>query len=589
MKDYYAMLRVVRTIAERENLRIEYIDAEACPYTDKRTLYVPSPDPTWSEFQWMEWLDGLFHETGHNMPENIDAFDCVIKNKIDMRSIFGKSFNIIDDYRVDRNRCRKYFGMREAIDVAMPYLVQKQAERPFPFGKGTPEQEKGMEIIWTLKAFDLLCRGVESAPLRGMEALFENHFTPNCRKWYDKLCSEYIEKYTNNITAEDELATLRDIFTNVFEFSPEESNQGEDEEESEGGECGEGEGEEESEGDKSEAEGEGEPSEEEGKKKKTKRIVVNYDDMLRHPTAKDGLSTSGEIKIVYDEHRTHGYYLPHNDSTSKTIDFTRGDRKSRGYTPIHEEDVQSMLAGLNISSITGQARRLLLAETRKRPHFNQKKGRLDTSKIFRVTLPESSSSERIFKTKETSQALDTAVTLLVDYSGSMMASSKICVAISAAVAFNNLLTTLRVNTEVLGFTETFSDNTNINYVFKPFGKTVNQDRMVEYMVQATSEMCNNADGDSILVAHSRIMQQKNPRKIIIVLSDGSPAASRGDVDGFTQKVIKNIEKSRDVDIIGIGILDDNVERLYKHNKVVYNLDRLPEVLIQTLESVILEK
>jgi len=248
-----------------------------------------------------------------------------------------------------------------------------------------------------------------------------------------------------------------------------------------------------------------------------------------------------------------------------------------------------MLKKLNIGSMTGQARRLLQAETRKRPHFNQKRGRLDTSKIFRVTMPENSASERIFKTKDVSKALDTAVTLLVDYSGSMMCENKIGVASASAVALTNLLNVLRVNTEVLGFTECYSTDKNHLYVFKPFGINVPEDKLVESMSKAFGSISNNADGDSILIAQHRLLQQKNPRKVLIVLSDGSPAGNRGDVDGFTQKVIKNIESDKKVDILGIGIKDTNVSRLYKHHKVVWNIEKLPEVLIQTLESVILEK
>jgi cobalamin biosynthesis protein CobT len=171
----------------------------------------------------------------------------------------------------------------------------------------------------------------------------------------------------------------------------------------------------------------------------------------------------------------------------------------------------------------------------------------------------------------------------------MIGEEKIQVAISGAVAFANLLTTLRVNTEVMGFTESYEDDNNVSYVFKPFGKVVQQDTLIEYMCEGTKDMSNNADGDSLLVAYSRIMRQKTARKIIIVLSDGSPAATRGDIYGFTQEVIKNIEEKSPVEILGIGIMDDNVEALYKHHKVVYTLDKLPEVLIQTLESVILEK
>jgi cobalamin biosynthesis protein CobT len=101
-------------------------------------------------------------------------------------------------------------------------------------------------------------------------------------------------------------------------------------------------------------------------------------------------------------------------------------------------------------------------------------------------------------------------------------------------------------------------------------------------------MSNNADGDNILVAWHRLMQQKQKRKVLIVLSDGSPATWAGDAYGFTKDVVKGLEARGDVDIIGIGIEDDNVERIYKTNKVIWNVSELPKALIYTLEHVILD-
>ena len=101
-------------------------------------------------------------------------------------------------------------------------------------------------------------------------------------------------------------------------------------------------------------------------------------------------------------------------------------------------------------------------------------------------------------------------------------------------------------------------------------------------------MANNADGDNILVAWSRLMQQKQKRKVMIILSDGSPAGYRGDVYGFTRDIVKRLEARGDCDIIGIGIKDDNVKGIYKTNKVIENITELPKALIETLEHVILD-
>jgi cobalamin biosynthesis protein CobT len=235
--------------------------------------------------------------------------------------------------------------------------------------------------------------------------------------------------------------------------------------------------------------------------------------------------------------------------------------------------------------MVGDARRLLQVMTRKRAFYNQKKGRLDTSKLYRVCNPESSLSERIFKQKQDSQALDTAVSILVDYSGSM-GNRKIVKAIAGAIALEQLCKMLRINCEIAGFTE-YSSQKNYHFIFKNYNQPVGDDRFLENMTVASRMMNNNADGDNILVAWNRLMQQRNRRKVLIVLSDGSPAADRGDAMAFTQKVVKGIEDRHDTDIIGIGINDDNVSLIYKNHKVINNISELPKALIDTLEFIVL--
>ena len=584
MQDYMGYLKLARSLASENRLALKFEQHQNLPRTDGTTLFVPQPQPTFSVGDWHIWNDALWHEIGHNMPENRDIFPLIRDQKIDTKSIFGMCLNIIDDYRVDKLRCNKYYGMREACAYTIPVHNRRIADK---MKAGDCGKDVNIQIMTTLLAFDIKARGDYMPSLRGQEAILESKFEGMCAAWYKQLCDEYLERYCNHETGEQELETLRDIFRNVFKIPPESKGDGTATGKGKGkGKPEEGEAQE-GDGAGGDANGDGDDSEE-GKGKGAGSI--KYEDLLRHPHTEIESGKGSPVRIEYEDHKETRPYIPHTDTSNKIVDYTKGENHDAGdaYPGTTQSQVMRKLEQLNIDAITGQARRLLQVETRKRPHFNQKAGRLDTSKLYRVTLPESSVSEKLFKTKQQSNALDTAVSVLIDFSGSMQAMGKITIAASAAVALEKLFKTLRVNCEILGFTEGYGYK-NYTYVFKPFCKTVTDINLIESMVKASNLMSNNCDGDNIVVAHNRLIHQKEPRKVLLVLSDGSPAGGKGDIDGFTKRVIQDIEKSREVDIIGIGICDTNVKRLYKSNRVVDNVEDLPQKLIETLEDILLER
>jgi cobalamin biosynthesis protein CobT len=147
---------------------------------------------------------------------------------------------------------------------------------------------------------------------------------------------------------------------------------------------------------------------------------------------------------------------------------------------------------------------------------------------------------------------------------------------------------LKINVEIAAFTEVNTLD-NRYTIAKEFNTPITPNNLRRNLLETSKLMVENADGDSILVAYHRILQQKQPRKIICVLSDGSPASGRGDSASFTTYVVKKVEDDPNVDILGIGILDSNVIRFYKNNYVVNKLQELPDALISTLKDCILRK
>ena len=84
-------------------------------------------------------------------------------------------------------------------------------------------------------------------------------------------------------------------------------------------------------------------------------------------------------------------------------------------------------------------------------------------------------------------------------------------------------------------------------------------------------------------------KRKEKKKLLIVMSDGSPAATAGydGLEEFTSKVIKEIEACKTVDIYGLGLCSPAVKYFYKSNSVVTDPEQIPKNLLELIERKII--
>jgi cobalamin biosynthesis protein CobT len=173
-----------------------------------------------------------------------------------------------------------------------------------------------------------------------------------------------------------------------------------------------------------------------------------------------------------------------------------------------------------------------------------------------------------------------------------MSGEKHACAAQAAVALYDLFArALRVPCEILGFT---TARAPLYWIFKSF-----QERRIDRHVLGarilSREVCNNMasnpDGDAILFAWERIRTQKQTRKVIVVLSDGSPSESASrDPAATLEAAIRAVRAQRGGEIYGIGIQDTNVRRFYSPNAPVINHpSEVTGALIHTLQDVLQRK
>jgi cobalamin biosynthesis protein CobT len=192
-------------------------------------------------------------------------------------------------------------------------------------------------------------------------------------------------------------------------------------------------------------------------------------------------------------------------------------------------------------------------------------------------------STRIFRKRIVSDTLDTAVTLLVDCSGSM-SGKKFEMACSGAGALAEALRPLNISFNVLGFTNTEGYDQPLIWVFNDFGERVPTSELVSRFKTASGCLWENTDGDALAYASYVLGLRREKRKVLLVLSDGSPAGREhaGDISAYTARVIGDIEDSG-VDVYGIGILDDNVRHYYKKHVVVSKLDDLSPTILSIID------
>ena len=235
----------------------------------------------------------------------------------------------------------------------------------------------------------------------------------------------------------------------------------------------------------------------------------------------------------------------------------------------------------------------------------QRSGRLDTGSLSRLVK---FGEEKVFKRKQVTKAKNAALSLLIDCSGSMDEHNKIATAAYTAYALSTTLERLGINHEVLGFTtsdkrpdEAVAEHmkTGVEYsrydnlyipIFKPFGERLNSQSKAGLASLATARwLGNNVDGESLAIAASRLSQQKEERKILIVLSDGNPVCygDKHQIRSHLKKTVKDIIKSK-IEVLGIGINDDAVKTYYPKHLVINRLSDLPTVVMGQLRKFLTE-
>ena len=585
MIDLVAVQRAVNILAQRAGLRVRYVREQMFATEPGGTLIIQRPQLNWTNAMLRVWRNAVCHEIGHWLPECRDIFKVLTDKKISTNNVFGACLNIVDDYRNDTNRCKVYPGTRADKVFTTEYLITRNWIPQIVSGK--TQVELANRVVNTMVAASVGMLAINEPDLAKTFTSIVTVLDAEQKEWIDAIERDgWFDRWYALDSAIDEWKFVKDILKEVFKLPDDEIEQMSNPSKSEQGEDGE-------DGEGEPSEGNGDPSDEsgdgEGKDISKQIVTVKYDEVMGQRKHSKRNESLGGIHIDYDNY-TMGSYDPHTPETTRIAypeDVREhGDRYHKQWC----EWIEQCMEQSQVATVAQQARRFLQTETRKLFKPNERRGKLDTRKLARLVThnPESSLGPAIFKQQAQKHAIDTCVSVLVDCSGSMRYESKYPLAVAASWGMIDICNTLRIPIEVAAFTE-YSDDRNDHYLFKEFDKKVTKEKIVERGAWSAENMQSNADGDSILVAYNRILQRPEPKKLIIVMSDGQPAGDRGDAMSFTKQVVKNIEKDHKVDIMGIGILDRNVELIYSNRVVIDRAGDIPAALIDVLKTNVTSK
>lgn len=287
------------------------------------------------------------------------------------------------------------------------------------------------------------------------------------------------------------------------------------------------------------------------------------------------------------------------ESHDRIVDALRGT-KARSY----DRKVAQMQGEVN--AMRRRLERALMARMQRDWDYGREEGRLD-SRRFPAAM---SGRSNVFKARTDREEMDTALTLLVDLSGSMShgePKSRAEVAADCTVAICEALDRTGIAYEVLGFSNDtvrmpadmafkamhekggFTRYEPLNMIiFKSFDERLFDAKgpvgSIEKFVGS-----NNSDSEAVLMAYTRLRARPERRRVMMVLSDGEPACYSSYPKRLHTHLRETVEMIRrdGTACMGVGIMTEAVKKFYPEYVVVNRLEDLAGSALRLLAKQLL--
>lgn len=192
-----------------------------------------------------------------------------------------------------------------------------------------------------------------------------------------------------------------------------------------------------------------------------------------------------------------------------------------------------------------------------------RRGRIDVRRVYRAALGD----PKVFRAIDTGVTVDTSVFLLLDVSGSMSSGDRIDLANQAVFASACALQAMPgVEVAVGAFP--------YRQLVLPFGGRANREQGRFQLRPVGSTPMH----EGITMAHRALGKRRNPRKLLIVMTDGEADCMA------TARAALDHAASAGIETFGVGIMTSYVEHLFPASTVVNDVNELPERMLTLLKT-----
>lgn len=529
--------------------------------------------------------------------------------------------NAIDDLRVDKLAIRDYSGAQANLEATCDAVLGEFLE----FAREHPDQAKDLDVVLPLMIT------AEGRKRMGYNC---DNIDPTLAVLDDETRAR-VEKYVDiAFTCEDSdvargtkqvIDTARMVVEAKDEDDKDDEDSGDEPGDGPTGEDGDDEGGKRKgrEDDEDEGEGDGDGEQVEGGPENVEPELPKGP-----PVSMDDLQERA-MKRTFEKHieASEDHYRPYStryDSYSRVGGGgLMSEWMNRCANLNHYERVMRDMHG-KISTMARKLERALLSTQRRDWQTNLEYGALDPKRLVQAA----GGRPNVFRLRDDRKEIDTAISIMIDLSGSM--HGRIRLAQQTAFALAMVMEKVGVAYEILGFSNLFFGSTSSSpeyatpgemnaavpyewakramevyndsgkhgafsrfeplqiYEFKNFDRKLVQER--EGM--STIHRCaggHNSDVEAVRTSGQHLRWRHEGRKILFVLSDGLPECTYSMPRGHQHQMLRN-EIGRlghhGIECVGIGIESTAVSRFYPQYVVINSIDDLAKAAFDQMAKLL---
>lgn len=592
-----AVLNIAQRRCEDLGVHVEWDRYAETAYTDGHTITLPTPaQPITQDV--LDLLYGqIIHECGHHLRPEVFKISKKAKPPMHVQHLY----NIVEDEGMERERALAWRGDAKALsnmnDLIMRELGEVWKE------KANMSESNGQDpsplaclglnqlarLSWNTTT-DVACRSyIANLPTHARK-LFDELVSEG---WVDKLRATKTPLDTWNLTIDLAKRLYPDNDQEEYEQIREAGNGYDDRSIPQRDDSGSSFEDTQSNADKEQQEAncgngaselsEGDPN---GVLEDGDGLTVGWEDCVvsNHNQWERGeKGEAGRLGITW-KGRTKGGAALAPTNLINVVDLSKSkadpDRRWTGwrcYLPTDEHSKQ----------FANKIRRYIQSQARSQVRKDREWGNIDRSNLYRLGMPAVDGgnwNKKVFYDQRKHTMKDTAIHVLVDWSGSMIGRKMNFAADAAQRLVWCFDKVLNVPVQLAAFSNarSFCD---IGLI-KPFAaKNIQPEEIAKRFAIFYGYTSGNNDGDSVNWAYHQLLKRKESRKILIVMSDGAPAGSwNGHSDDALLLATKAIQADPRVELYGLGICDDSVSRYYKNYKVVQDVHDISPALFNLIKE-----